>query len=303
MLWLSILSVVTASANRVSGKAMVLAQRPAITRQRRMDLETDMVQNSRVKSNWLVGAIVAGALGMGGSALAQTGDQQFQGQLDDNSQRDGRPYEVRTIALEAGKRYAFSADSGDFDPELRLSFANAEDEEIAEDDDGGEGNGAYLEFVPQRSGPYRLRVVSVGESMGSYTLKVRELPPLPAAQQPKPVATSTIGFKHFSGALTQSDGEIRGRRVDDYLFRFEAGRQVMIFMDRESDNFDPVVEVHAGDDRYSTQPLARDDDGGEGVNAFLSFTPEESGDYLVRATSVDGERATGSYILRVGQQP
>lgn len=253
--------------------------------------------------NWLAGAVLAGALCLGGPAFAQKSDKQLSGQLDTNSQRDGRPYQVRTMTLEAGKRYAFSAESEDFDPAIRLSFADAADEQIAEDDDGGEGNDAYLEFVPQRSGEYRLRVLSVGDSMGSYTLNVRELAPLPPPQQPVVVGNSSIAFKHYAGALTRTDGEIRGRRVDDYLFRFTAGKQVMIFMDRDADGLDPVVEVHAGNDRYSTDPIASDDDGGDGMNAFLTFTPEESGEYIVRATSAGRERSTGGYKLRVGQQP
>ena len=256
-----------------------------------------------IKMKWLAGAVVVGALSFGAPALAQKGDRQLPGQLDENSQRDGRPYQMRTMTLEAGKRYAFTAESEEFDPALRLSFANADDEEIAEDDDGGEGRNAYLEFVPARSGEYRLRVVSVGDDMGSYTLNVRELAPLPAPQQPIVVGSSSIAFKHYAGALTRTDGEIRGRRVDDYLFRFEAGKQVMIFMDRDADGLDPVVEVHAGSDRYSADPIASDDDGGDGMNAFLIFTPEESGEYIVRATSAGSERAIGGYKLRVGQQP
>ncbi len=253
---------------------------------------------------WLAaGAILTGALGIGAPALAQKSDQQFQGQLDQNSRRDGRPYEVRPMMLEAGKRYAFSVESEEFDPAVKLFSADAEDEQIAEDDDGGEGHDAYLEFVPQRSGEYQLRIVSVSEGMGAYSLSVRELAPLPAPQKPAPVGSSSIAFKHFTGALARTDGEIRGRRVDDYLFRFEAGKQVMIFMDRETDSLDPVVEVYPVTDRYGTDPIARDDDGGDGANAFLAFTPEEAGEYIVRATSAGAERATGAYRLRIGQQP
>ena len=53
----------------------------------------------------------------------------------------------------------------------------------------------------------------------------------------------------------------------------------------------------------AAEPLAQDDDGGDDVNAFLLFTPEESGDYIVRATSAGEERTLGSYQLRVGEKP
>lgn len=251
--------------------------------------------------------MAAAAAMIGTPALAQKAQKdgrQFPGQLDSKSpQDDGHPYQVRTIALVAGTRYAFSAESEDFDPALRLSLADDNDEEIAEDDDGGDGTNAYIEFAPARSGTYRLRVSSVGDSKGDYMLQVRDLPPLPAPLRPQPVGSGTIVLKHYSGALTQTDGEIRGRHVDDYMFHFEGGRQVMIFMDRESEDFDPLLQVYSAGNRLGKEPVASDDDHGDGLNAFLTFTPEESGDYIVRATSASDEHGTGSYRLRVGQEP
>ena len=258
-----------------------------------------------MKMDWLVMAAAAAMIGT--PALAQNtakNERQFPGQLESKSpQNDGKPYQVRTIPLEAGKRYAFSAESEDFDPALRLSLADDNDEAIAEDDDGGDGTNAYLEFSPARSGTYRLRVSSVSDSKGAYLLKVQDLPPLPALLRPNPVGTSTITFKHYSGALTEADGEIRGRHVDDYVFRFEGGKQVLIFMDREGEDLDPYLQVYAPGNRQGSEALESDDDGGDGLNAFLSFTPKENGEYIVRATSSSDERDTGSYRLRVGQQP
>lgn len=231
-------------------------------------------------------------------------ERQFPGQLDSKSPKeDDHPYQVRTIALEAGKRYAFSAEAEDFDPALRLSLADDNDEELANDDDGGEGMNSYLEYVPARSATYRLRVSSVNSEKGSYLLKVRDLPPLPALQRPKPVSTSTLTFKHYTGELSASDAEIRTRRIDDYSFRFEAGKQVLIFMDRAGDDLDPLLEVYAPGNRNGTDAIAEDDDGGDGLNAFVLFTPEETGEYIVRATSSGQEHTTGAYQLRVGQHP
>lgn len=264
-----------------------------------------MIRASRMKVDWLIMAAAATMIATPAMAQkAEKNEQQFPGQLDNKSPKsDDHPYQVRTITLEAGKRYAFGAESDDFDPALRLSFADDNDETIAEDDDGGDGTSAYIEFAPARSGTYRLRVSSVGDSKGAYLLKVRDLPPLPALLRPTPVGSSTMVFKHYSGALTQTDGEIRGRHVDDYVFRFEGGKQVLIFMDRDNEDIDPLLEVYSADNRHGNEPIASDDDGGEGLNAFLRFTPGESGDYIVRATSSNSERDIGSYRLRVGQQP
>lgn len=263
-----------------------------------------MIKASRVKMN---GLMIAAAAIIGTPAFAQNNganEQQFSGQLESKSPvADRRHYQVRTINLEAGKRYAFSADSEDFDPKLRVSFADENDETLAEDDDGGEGNNAYLEFVPTRNGNHRIRVTAVNDSTGAYVLKMRAMRPLPPLARPVPVATSSIVMKQYAGEFTETDGEVRGRRVDDYLFRFEAGKQVFIYMDRENSDLDPVLEIYSEANRYSSDPLESDDDGGEGMNAFLSFIPKESGGYIVRATNAANERVNGRYRLRVGQEP
>ncbi|MBY8821818.1 hypothetical protein [Sphingomonas colocasiae] len=265
-----------------------------------------MTRVSRVKAKWLATALTTATLTIGAAAPAQKAggaERQIQGALTSASPKnDGHPYQVRTMPLEAGKRYALGAESEAFDPTLRISFADDDDEALAEDDDGGDGSASYIEFTPERSGTYRLRVASAGRDTGAYLLKMRDLPPLPAPLRPSPVGSSSIAFKHYAGALTGTDGEIRGRRVDDYQFRFEGGKQVFLFMDRDNDDIDPMIEVHAGTGRTNAEPIAGDDDGGDGVNALLIFTPEESGDFIVRATTSNTD-ATGSYKLRVGQEP
>ncbi len=268
-----------------------------------------MTGTSRMKMEWLAMAAAgaAAAAMIATPATAQTAaknERQLPGQLDGKSpQDDGHPYQVRTMPLEAGKRYAFSAESEDFDPKMRLSLADDNDEQIAEDDDSGDGTNAYIELAPAQSATYRVRVSSAGESKGGYVLKVRDLPPLPAPLRPSPVGSTNFIFKHYAGALTETDGEIRGRHVDDYLFHFEGGKQVLISMDHEGDDLDPLLQVYPAANRQGTDAMAGDDDSGGKMNAFLSFTPEESGDYIVRATGSTNDRSTGSYRLRVGQQP
>ena len=265
-----------------------------------------MIRALRMKLACLAGSATAIALTIGAPAAAQKleDEQQFQGALDDNSPKsDESPYEVHTAILEAGKRYAFGAESDDFDTTLRISFADDNDETLVEDDDGGEGHNSYIEFVPDRTGTYRLRVSSYGGNNGSYVLKMHSLPPLPPLLQPAHTGSSAITLQHFAGTLTDTDGEIRDRRVDDYLFHFEGGKQVFLFMDSKSGALDPLLEVRTVDNRGSADPIASDDDGGQGTNAIIVFTPEESGDYIARATSFDAESGTGDYELRVGQQP
>lgn len=265
-----------------------------------------MLRVLREKAHLLASALAVTALATGPStAASKAGNgEEFLGSLNSSSpQNGGSPYQVRTMALEAGKRYAISAETEDFDPTLRVSFADDNDEVLAENDDDGEGTNSYIEFIPARSGTYRLRVASLGNGTGSYVLRVSDLPPLPALLRQSPVGTSTVPFKHYSGELTATDGQIRGRFVDDYAFRFEGGKQVFLFLDSKSEDFDPLLEVYTTANRSSTDPITTDDDGGEELNAFITFTPSETGEYIVRATSSGTDGQTGTYLLRVGQQP
>lgn len=253
------------------------------------------------------GMLLAATAMVGSPAFAQSGrgsEQSVNGAITNSSpSNDGRRYQVRTMTLEAGKRYAIGVTSDDFDTKLRLSFADDNDETLAEDDDGGDGTNSYLEFIPPRTGTYRIRVSAYNDNIGSYTLKTKSLPPLPALLRPNPTSTSTIVFKHFSGELTSSDAVVRNRRVDDYVFRFEEGKQAFIYMDRVGDGLDPHLSVFAEIDRNGNNEIASDDDGGHETNAFVSFIPDKTGNYIIRASSVGDENATGRYTLRVGQQP
>jgi hypothetical protein len=264
-----------------------------------------MARVLREKVCLLAGAMALAALGAAPAvAASKAGMREFQGALNSSSPKnDGNPYQVRTMPLEAGKRYALSAEASDFDPTLRVSFADDNDEPLAENDDGHDGTNSYIEFIPAKSGTYRLRVTALGSGTGNFVLKVGELPPLPPLLRPNPTGTSTVTFKHYNGALTASDGEIRGRLIDDYVFRFEGGKQVFLFLDSKTEDFDPMLEIYTAANRSATEALAADDDGGDELNAFVTFTPDESGDYIVRATSSGSDRAMGNYVLRVGQQP
>lgn len=250
--------------------------------------------------------MTAGAMLATVPATAQSGSQnqrEMAGRIQSSSPKsDSGPYQVQVVPLKQGQRYGIGAVSKDFDPKLRVSFADDYDETIVEDDDGGEGTDSYLEFTAPRDGNYRMRVTSLNDTNGSYALRVKDLAPLPALLQPKPTGTSSIAFRHFSNELTSNDGLVRGQRVDDYLFRFEAGKPVFIFMDAaDSSQLDPYLAVFSENGRDSQNSIASDDDGGQGTNAMLSFVPETTGNYIVRAQGVSGSDALGRYTLRVGQ--
>lgn len=252
------------------------------------------------------GGLILASLGLvaSPSAFAQSGAVSTEGRLDARSPKyDDKPYSVTTVTLESGKRYVFDAISEAFDTGLRISFADDNDEVFAEDDDGGEGTNANIEFTPPRTGKYRIRVSSINGDQGRYTLRQSNLPPLPALLKPAPSSTATMQIKSYKGVLSATDGLVRGRYVDDYVFQFVAGKAVFISMDRDNDDLDPMVEVFAGNNRNQSSAVASDDDSGEGNNAMINFVPETSGEYIVRASSVGDVKVNQGYTLRVGQLP
>lgn len=258
----------------------------------------------RIGARLLGATLAVGAMALGAPLAAQGNGEAVTGRLGSDSPRDGRPYATRTITLKAGQRYAITASSDDFDPMIELYTADADmndsDNAVAQDDDSGDGNSAFIEYTPEIGGQYKVRLKAVNSELGQYSLRVRELAPLPAPTRPTATGSATMSVRNYSGSLMSTDAEVQGKRVDDYLFQFEAGKAVYLMLDREgSGDLDPALAVFEGS-KPSGDPKETDDDGGEGVNSMIVFTPSKTGNYVVRATSA-GESGTGKYVLRVAQ--
>ncbi len=265
---------------------------------------------NRVRSFAATILMTAGTLALAPSlAGAQEAKDVIQGSLNAASPRDGRPYEVRTVRLNAGQRYEISLESGDFDPMIELLSADApdrgsrggdDDEEciLASDDDGGEGNNALIEYTPDTSGTYKLRIKAVDGDLGRYTLKMNRLAPLPPPVR-ESGTRATMEGTIYRGALSRNDPTVRQRPVKDYLVTLTANKTTILSLQQDGDEFDPVLELYKGT-RGQGDPEERDDDGGEGRDSLIVFTPEESGPYVIRATTT-GEGGVGRFKLTVVQ--
>lgn len=248
-----------------------------------------------------IGIILAGALAA--PLAAQTAEPLLRtdNRIAADAPRDAaeRTYRDETVTLQQGRRYRISAQSDAFDTILQVRRQGSEDA-LAENDDVDGTLNSRLSFTPSASGAYVLRVLGYGENAaGAYRLTVEELPPLPAPRRASPAATTSYTVAHYDGALGPDDPEENGARLDDFLFTFEAGRETLIGVDAVDESFDPVVHVYAAG-ATDGEPIASDDDGGSGLNSLLVFTPEQSGDYVVRVTSF-GSGGAGAYRLRIGR--
>ena len=100
------------------------------------------------------------------------------------------------------------------------------------------------------------------------------------------------------GRLDASDPQDSDeRRHDEHRVRLEAGTRYRISVN--SEDFDPMVEIRGAG---GGDALAQDDDGGDGLNSRLAFTPEASGIYLVRVLGFS-TTSEGGYALRIEVPP
>lgn len=81
-----------------------------------------------------------------------------------------------------------------------------------------------------------------------------------------------------NGVLEDGDRQLpEGNRYDDHALRLEAGQRYRISVDSEA--FDPVAQLRrAGQEAV----LAENDDSGGTLNSRITYTPAESGDYVLR---------------------
>jgi len=112
----------------------------------------------------------------------------------------------------------------------------------------------------------------------------------PALAQPAPAA--------INGELTDSDAQgEEHHRYDDHRIHLDAGQRYRLTV--ESEAFDTVARLlRPGQD----EPLAENDDYGEGLNSRINYSPSESGDYILRVTGF-AEDARGAYSGKVEQLP
>ena len=245
-------------------------------------------------------AVTVAALAV--AAPAQEPSWSADGRLEeaDRQDEDERRYDDHRVRLEAGRRYRLTAESDDFDTILRLSGPNGDP--LAENDDSGDSLNSRITYAPEQSGEYVLRVLGFSnEARGAYRLAAAPAPDLPApiSSPGTPVAASGTWTLH-AGNLGAPGLEIDGRRYDDYLVSFQAGQRRLIMV--ESEAFDPVLQILApqGRDADPPEPLDGDDDTGTGTNALLGFSPETSGDYIVRVFAFGAEPA-GRYRLWISE--
>jgi hypothetical protein len=103
---------------------------------------------------------------------------------------------------------------------------------------------------------------------------------------------------NITGELQDSDAKgDEDHRYDDHRIRLEAGQRYRITV--EAEGFDTVARLMR---EGQEEPVAENDDYGEGLNSRIAYSPTESGDYVLRVMGFAAE-ARGPYTARVEQAP
>lgn len=225
---------------------------------------------------------------------------------DDSSDVDSDEIEVKgkidfggdgdsfNVTLNAGMRYTFSlrgADSGAgtlSDPFLEL-LQNGQ--VLASNDDGGIVLDSELHFTPANTGAYTLRASALSvDDIGSYTLQI-ESEAVGEGSTDVPDASGQASL--VSGASASGDIDFGGDE-DWYSVDLEVGMEYSFSLDGLSDGY---LTLYDGDG----QVVATNDDGGDGENALLQFTPKSSGTYYIAASAYT-DRETGEYVLSLSAE-
>jgi hypothetical protein len=212
-------------------------------------------------------------------------DQSVSGTIDFPTDVDW--YRVR---LTEGQSYRFGlVSAGDAplgDPMLKIYGSDGTQLDL--DDDGGDGLNSYLEFTAATTGVYFLEAGPFGgEATGGYTLTAR------AGDTPADASTD---------ASLSPDGDYRESALapagdrDWYRIELAEGQALRINANSAETNplGDPYLVLYGPDGAE----LTRDDDGGDGLNAYIEFQAQTAGAHFIEVRGFS-EEAEGRYVVAV----
>ncbi|MEK6767963.1 MAG: PPC domain-containing protein, partial [Gemmatimonadota bacterium] len=243
------------------------------------------------------------------AALPATGQQIAMGQMmsgtismADPLFTDGTRFKQFMFYGQAGQNIQIDVVSSDFDAFCLLFDQN--NNELARDDDGGDGLNARITRTLSYTGMYKIIVNSYRSgATGNFTVSLQGSGgmPMPVAVQPIPMANPSgvvgaIGVnQQVTGNLTGMDARWDGKPFQAYQFSCMAGQSLQVDVLSTWDNyalvFDPVGNV-----------VARDDDTGEGLNARINYACPIAGTYRLAVTTYSSSTTPGQYTMTVSSQ-
>ena len=209
------------------------------------------------------------------------------------------PCKIHAFQLSKDKVYVIDLESTDFDAYLRIEDAGGK--ELAKDDDSGDKLNARIRFSPPKDANYQIIATTFGGGTGAYTLKVRATG---AAEKPGALPAAADGKVHAVAAGLKIEGRLSGDDPKDrvrqtspahvYLVKLKAGKSYTI--DMESNEIDSYLRL----EDEKGKELAKDDDGGDKLNARIIYRATADGTFRVIATTFVG--GAGPYTLKIREE-
>lgn len=227
-------------------------------------------------------------------AQAAPGDiQKVEGQIAANDPVDPvrmKPAKIHEVKLLKGKAYQIDLMSKDFDSYLRL--VNAAGAEVASDDDGGDGLNSRIKYTPIADETFKIYVTTFAGGAGNYILQVEG----PGAEFGKAAAAAGAAAEvvlNVAGNIQPNDNPDPVRMKPGKTHEVKLKKGTSYQLDLMSNNFDAYMRL----EDETGREIAKDDDGGEGLNSRIKFTADKDGAYKIFATTFNG--GEGNYTLVV----
>ena len=196
-----------------------------------------------------------------------------------------------TFKMTKGRTYQIDMKSKDIDSYLRLE--NPAGDEVAKDDDSGDGLDARIIYKADATGDFKIIATTFGGNItGKFTLTARD------KDAPAGGATALKNDKgegSYTGSLTNDDPVYKGKKHKLLTFPMEEGKTYQIDMVTNSKDLDPYLFLEAPDGEL----LAKDDDGGGFPNARIVHKAAKAGSFRIICTSFGG--SVGDFTLTIRQ--
>ncbi len=236
----------------------------------------------------------------GGRTLAA--GQTFTGELDSSDLlwTDDTHYELWRYYGRAGERLSVTMRSPAFSSYMQYGRMNGNEFSFLGGSNtrtiGGQQE-TVLDVTLSETGEYGIRANSHGRHTGSYVISVSSSGSSSSSSSPasatSSAATISVGST-IRGTLLTSDAQAdSGWYHDDYTFSGSRGE--VIYVEMVASDFDAYLDIY-----QVLTWAARDDDGGDGLNARLVFTLPETGSYTICARSRYANK-TGAYTLSLSR--
>lgn len=222
-------------------------------------------------------------------------------------------YDEWAFSGRRGETVIVNMESGAFDTYLYLgTLRRGNFQEIARDDDGGNGTNSRMEVRLPEDGTYVIRASSLRQRTGQYTLTLnggRATSGTGWDDDDEPIDPVYGGdYERRDGGPLRAGSRVRGRLSDAdpeldngaafHLYTYEARRGERLTLTLRSSDFDAYLVIGTRGGRHGIgSVVARDDDGAGGRDSRVDVTLPTAGEYVIRVNSLLPE--TGEYTLEV----